>query len=67
MKYPLPEPIPDTPENIAKAILATPPRKRNEWQHVREREAPAYHDIRQRTDRAQSGGSSRPDSLRYRS
>ena len=41
MKYPLPAPIPDTPENIAKAILATPPRKQNEWRHIREREAQA--------------------------
>ncbi len=39
VKYPLPAPIPDTPENIAKAILATPPKKQNEWRHIRERDA----------------------------
>lgn len=38
VKYPLPEPIPDSPENIARAILATPPRKREDWKHIRERE-----------------------------
>lgn len=39
VKYPMPEPIPDTPENILKAVLATPPKKRGEWRHVQEREA----------------------------
>ena len=37
--YPLPDPIPDTPENIARAILSTPPKKREDWKHVQEREA----------------------------
>ncbi|MCY3678628.1 MAG: hypothetical protein OXH66_13750 [Gemmatimonadetes bacterium] len=37
MKYPLPEPIPDTPENIAKAILGTPPKKRGNWRYAQER------------------------------
>jgi hypothetical protein len=41
VKYPLPEPIPDSPENIANAILSTPPKKREDWRHVREREAGA--------------------------
>lgn len=39
VKYPLPDPIPDTPENIARALLTTPPRKRKDWKHIREREA----------------------------
>ena len=39
VEHPLPEPIPDTPENILKALLATPPRKRKDWKHVKEREA----------------------------
>ncbi len=34
----MPEPIPDTPENIMKAILATPPRKREDWKFVQKRE-----------------------------
>lgn len=41
VKYPLPEPIPDSPENIARAILATPPRKREDWRHIQEREGEA--------------------------
>jgi hypothetical protein len=39
VKYPLPEPIPDSPENIARAVFATPPKKPEEWRHIREREA----------------------------
>lgn len=31
-----PEPIPDTPENIARAVLSTPPKKRDEWRHLQE-------------------------------
>ncbi len=38
VEYPLPEPIPDSPENIARALLATAPKKRTDWRHVRERE-----------------------------
>ena len=34
----MPEPIPDTPENIMKAILATPSRKREDWKFVQKRE-----------------------------
>ena len=30
----MPEPIPDTPENVAKAMMRTPPRKRDEWKFV---------------------------------
>lgn len=37
VEYSMPEPIPDTPENIMKAILRTPPRKRENWRFVRER------------------------------
>ena len=32
---PMPEPIPDTPENILKALLATPPKKREEWDYLK--------------------------------
>lgn len=35
---PMPEPIPDTLENIAKAVLNTPPK--NDWDYLKE-EAPA--------------------------
>ncbi len=34
----MPEPIPDTPENIMKAILATPPRRPEDWKFVEESE-----------------------------
>ena len=30
-----PEQIPDTPENIARAILNTPPKKKNEWDYMK--------------------------------
>ena len=33
----MPEPIPDTPENVAKAILSTPAKKRDEWKFVQAR------------------------------
>ena len=36
VKYTMPEPIPDTAENIAKAILFTPPKKPHEWKFMRE-------------------------------
>lgn len=32
----LPEPIPDTPENILKAVLNTPPKKIGEWKYSKE-------------------------------
>ena len=38
VEYPMPEPIPDTPENIMKAFLKTPPRKREEWKFFQERD-----------------------------
>lgn len=38
----MPEPIPDTPENIAKAVLFTPPKKRSEWRFVQEHEGRAH-------------------------
>ena len=30
-----PERIPDTPENIARAVLTTPPKKDNEWEYMK--------------------------------
>ena len=32
---PMPEPIPDTPENIMRALLATPPKKAHEWDYLK--------------------------------
>ncbi len=31
----MPELIPDTPENIMRALLATPPKRDDEWEYVR--------------------------------
>ena len=36
VKRPMPEPIPDTPENIAKAVLATPPKAADEWRYLQD-------------------------------
>ena len=33
----MPEPINDTPENVAKAIFRTPPRKRGKWEFMQAR------------------------------
>ena len=30
----MPLPIPDTPENVAKAVLNTPPKKAEEWEYM---------------------------------
>ena len=35
---PLPEPIPDTPENVARALLTTPPKRDDEWKYLRKSE-----------------------------
>ena len=34
----MPEPINDTPENVAKAILSSPPKKRSEWKFMQNKE-----------------------------
>ena len=34
VKYPMPEAIPDTPENVARAILKNPPKKN--WNYLKE-------------------------------
>ena len=36
IEKPMPEPIPDTPENIARALLTTPPKKEDEWDYLKE-------------------------------
>ena len=37
-KNTMPEPIPDTPENIARALLTTPPKGEDEWDYLKDRE-----------------------------
>ena len=39
VKLTMPEPIADTPENVAKAILNTPPKKRDEWEYMKRAKA----------------------------
>ena len=36
VEHPMPEPIPDTPENIMRAIVNTPPKKREDWSYLKE-------------------------------
>ena len=36
---PMPSQIPDTPENVARAVLSTPPKKRDEWEFMRKLKA----------------------------
>ena len=33
--YVMPDPIPDTPKNVARAILNTPPKKDGEWDFLK--------------------------------
>ena len=35
VKNKMPDLIPDTPENIAKALLTTPPKKQSEWDYLK--------------------------------
>ena len=39
VKNTMPEQIPDTPENVARAILNTPPKKRDEWEFIKRAKA----------------------------
>ena len=39
VEKPLPEPIDDTPENVMRAILATPPKRDDEWRYMRKADA----------------------------
>ena len=34
-KYPIPDPIPDTPENGMCSLLGTPPRRENDWDYIK--------------------------------
>ena len=35
---PMRDPIPDTPQNILQALLDTPPKKREEWDYLKEKD-----------------------------
>ena len=32
----MPDPIPDTPENVARILMTTPPPNESEWQYIRD-------------------------------
>ena len=34
--HPMPDHIPDTPQNVARALMTTPPPKDSEWQYLRD-------------------------------
>ena len=37
----LPEPIPDTPQNVARILMTTQPPKETEWQYLRDAPPPS--------------------------
>ena len=37
---PMPDPIPDTPENVALALMSSPPREPDEWEYLRPKPSP---------------------------
>ena len=37
---PMPEPIPDTPENVALALMTSPPRQPGEWDYLQAKPTP---------------------------
>ena len=37
----MPEPIPDTPENIALACMQGPPKNKNEWEYLKKKDKEA--------------------------
>ena len=39
VKNTMPEQIPDTPENVVRVILNTPPKKRDEWEFIKRAKA----------------------------
>ena len=40
----MPEPIPDTPENVAYSVMRTKPKKEHEWRYLRESRPRYEHD-----------------------
>ncbi len=34
-KLVMPDPIPDTPENVARALMRSPPKKEDEWRYLK--------------------------------
>ena len=40
-------PIPDTPENVARSLMANPPKREGDWQHLKD--APPTSPYKRRT------------------
>lgn len=40
VEKPMPAPIPDTPENVARALLTTPPKDEGDWDYLKDRKRP---------------------------
>ena len=38
VEHPMPDRIPDTPDNLARVILTTPPKKESEWEYLKKRQ-----------------------------
>ena len=38
IKNTMPEPIPDTPEDVARALLTTPPKSEKDWDYLKDRQ-----------------------------
>ena len=38
VEKPMPAPIPDTPENVARALVTTPPKDQGGWDYLKDRE-----------------------------
>ena len=34
---PMPEPIDDTPENVARALLGSPPKRKQDWRYLKDK------------------------------
>ena len=45
---PMPEQIPDTPENVARALLTTPPKREDEWDYLKESNLRSGRDLNPR-------------------
>ena len=43
----MPDPIPDTPQNVARILMTTPPPKESKWQYLKD--APRTSPYRRKT------------------
>ena len=56
----MPAPIPDTLENVANALLTTPPKLDGDWDYLKDREIEVAGALRRRPPKDKPAGSSRP-------